>query len=180
MPPNKGFKGRRPRLRRGRALNPGVGRMNRVLAGAALVWASCSFGAADTTDTKPCETETEGRVAKTGINYLFPPEQINNLPTWRFVLHFKAPSLFPERRTKKASEQLKTASFKAVTFPIGLDSLPYNKEQKVVSVPIEVTEARRRQDGSLGDYESDVWKIYGNMVQCGFGDLYYEAVDWRE
>ena len=130
-------------------------------------------------DSHPCKSETEGRVAKTGISYLFPPDQINNLPSWRFVLHFQAPKLFRERRLKNVSVQLKSATFKAVTFPIDLSALPYDAKQNVVSVPIEVSESRRRQPGSLADYESDVWKIYGNMVECGFGDLYYEAIDWR-
>lgn len=119
-------------------------------------------------------------MTRTSINYLFPPEQINNLPSWRFVLHFQAPRLFRVRRTKRASEQLKAATFKAITFPQGLPALHYDVTQNVVSLPIEVPEPRRHQPNSLADYESDFWKIYGNMVKYGFGDLYYEAIDWHE
>jgi hypothetical protein len=50
----------------------------------------------------------------------------------------------------------------------------------MVSVPIEVPDDRRRRPNSLTQYESDVWKIMGNMARCGFGDVYYEAVDWHE
>lgn len=119
-------------------------------------------------------------MAKTGINYLFPPDKINDLPTWRFVLHFKTPTLFRQRKTTKIIEQLKSASFKAVTFPFGLENLEFDQESKTLAVPIEVPQSRRNEPGSLADYESDVWKIYGNMLECGFGDLYYEAIDWQE
>ena len=70
--------------------------------------------------------------------------------------------------------------FKAVQFPAGLDDLPFDASNKTVAVRIEVTPERRAQPNALADYESDVWKIYGNMLQNGFGSLYYEAVDWRE
>ena len=53
-------------------------------------------------------------------------------------------------------------------------------ETGTVGVPIQVPEERRRPPNSLADYESDVWKIYRHMVSAGFGDLYYEAIDWRE
>ena len=117
---------------------------------------------------------------KVSINYLFPPDQIEELPSWRFVLHFEAPELFRERRTRKAAEQLSSATFRVVTFPFGLDELAYDAKTNTVDLPIEVPQERREQTGSLADYESDIWKIFGNMAECGFGDLYYEAVDWRE
>jgi hypothetical protein len=62
----------------------------------------------------------------------------------------------------------------------GLDDLKYDANTKAVAVPIEVPAERRAQPNALADYESDVWKIYGNMVAAGFGDLYYEALDWKE
>jgi hypothetical protein len=119
-------------------------------------------------------------VAKTSINYLFPPDQIERLPTWRFVLHFKAPSLFREGRLKKATDGLKSAEWKIIEFPLGLDNLPFDAKAGTVGVPIEVSEERRRRPNSLADYESDVWKVCGHMVGAGFGDLYYEAIDWRD
>lgn len=119
-------------------------------------------------------------MTKTSINYLFPPDQINNLPTWRFVLHFKAPQWFAGRKTKQAMSALKAAQFKAVHFPLGLDKPILNKEQGTVGVPVEVTQERRAEPNALKDYESDVWKIYGNMITYGFGDLFYEAIDWKD
>jgi hypothetical protein len=48
-------------------------------------------------------------------------------------------------------------------------------------VPIEVSPERRRRPSSLAEYESDFWKVCGNMAGAGFtGDIYYEAVDWKE
>ena len=119
-------------------------------------------------------------MAKTSINYLFPPDQIGNLPTWRFVLHFKKPAWFADSKTRKALSALKNAGFKAVHFPLGLEQPMLNKQMGTVGIAIEVSQDRRSQSGALADYESDVWKIYGNMVQHGFGDLFYEALDWHE
>jgi hypothetical protein len=116
---------------------------------------------------------------KTKINYLFPPEQINTLPSWRFVLHFKAPQDRREAQTLAATEHLKSLQLKTVTFPSGLDTPCYEAKTDTVAIAIEVPEERRRQAGSLADYESDFWKIYAAMIDCGFGDVYYEAVDWR-
>ena len=79
-----------------------------------------------------------------------------------------------------AIANLKTAEWKIVTFPAGLDSLSLDKTGKAVGVPIEVSNDRRRRPGSIAEYESDIWKIMGNMASCGFGDLYYEAIDWKE
>ena len=119
-------------------------------------------------------------MTKTTINYLFPPDQIDNLPTWRFVLHFKAPAWFAGAKTKRAMSSLNTAEFKAVQFPFGLDEPILNKELGTVGVAVEVPPDRRSVAGSRADYESDVWKIYGNMLQHGFGDLFYEAIDWQQ
>ena len=113
-----------------------------------------------------------------GINYLFPPDTIEQLPTWRFVLHFELPVWFKARKIKKASEALKAITeWKAIRFTCDLDSLPIN-EEGTLDIAIEVPQERRQQPGSLADYESDVWRITGNMIECGFGDLYYEAIDF--
>jgi len=114
------------------------------------------------------------------INYLFPSDQISNLPTWRFVLHFKAPSLFRARKTKEAAARLRVAEWKIIQFPFGVDELPFEKGGGTVAVRIEVSEMDRRRPGAQADYESDVWKVWGNMIPSGFGDLFYEAVDWKE
>ena len=119
-------------------------------------------------------------MTKTSISYLFPPDQIGNLPTWRFVLHFKAPRWFARIKTRKALAKLKAAEFKAAQFPLGLDKPIIDESNGTVGIAVEVPPARRAAAGSLQDYESDVWKIYGNMLSCGFGDLYYEAIDWRD
>jgi hypothetical protein len=118
-------------------------------------------------------------MAKTAINYLFPSNQITKLPTWRFVLHFMVPVDYRPEMLATAISNLKSADWKVVMFPLGIESLALDPTGKAVGVPIEVPEDRRRRPGSLADYESDVWKIMGNMVTCGFGDLYYEAVDWK-
>jgi hypothetical protein len=114
------------------------------------------------------------------INHLFPPEQINNLPSWRFVLHFKAPKEHREAQTVCATGKLKSLQMKVVTFPSGVDSLPYETGTDTVAIILEVPEACRKKAGSLADYESDFWKIFAAMLDCGFGDVYYEAIDWRE
>ena len=114
------------------------------------------------------------------INHLFHPEKINDLPTWRFILHFKAPNSAPTEQIKNAAEQLKSVSLKAVLFPFGLNELSYDPKNGTVAVPIEVPEPRRKQAGSLADYESDFWKICAAMMKCGFGDLYYQAADWHK
>ena len=119
-------------------------------------------------------------MANPAINYLFPPDQISKLPTWRFILHFIAPPGFEPAILQRAIGELKAAKWKVVTFPFGLDSLEYNPKTNSVDVPVEVPEASRRRPNGLADYESDFWKITGHMVGCGFGDVYYEAVDWKE
>ena len=117
---------------------------------------------------------------KTSINYLFPPDHVEALPSWRFVLHFEAPSWFRARKTARAIAALEAAQFKAIIFPVGLNAHAYDAQKKTWAVPIEVTPERRSQPGALADYESDFWKVYGNVLEHGFGSVFYEAVDWRE
>ena len=112
-----------------------------------------------------------------GINYLFPPDQILNLPTWRFILHF--PGSPDPADVNAASAALKEAEFKIVQFPAGLD-LRFDTQSSSVDVTIEVPENVRRQNNALADYESDVWKILGNMASCGYDEVLYEAVDSSE
>jgi len=119
-------------------------------------------------------------VGTTSIHYLFPPDQINKLPTWRFILHFIAPVEDRERKTKEASDRLRNAEWKIIEFPSGVDNLPFDKRTGTVAVRIQVSDANRKRPNALADYESDVWKVYGNMLPGGFGDLFYEAVDWHE
>jgi hypothetical protein len=119
-------------------------------------------------------------VAKSGINYLFPPEEILNLPTWRFVLHFMVTPDYHHSLLRQAIANLKTAQWKIIMFPFSLDTLALDESGEAVSVPIEVPDERRRRPNSLADYESDVWKLMGNMMNDGFGDMYYEAVDWQK
>lgn len=114
-----------------------------------------------------------------GINYLFPPDQIQNLDSWRFILHFPEEGQHDRERLSTASEQLKSAEFKVVEFPLGLD-LKFDPNTQAVDIAIEVSEERRHRPNGLDDYESDVWKILGNMASCGYEEVFYEAVDWRE
>lgn len=114
------------------------------------------------------------------INYLFPPDRINDLPRWRFVLHFQAPRLFSGRALRKAIALLAPLDWKAIQFECPVEALAIHPGTNTLDIPIEVPESRRRQPNSLADYESDVWKIYGHVAEAGFGDLFYEAVDWQE
>jgi hypothetical protein len=115
-----------------------------------------------------------------GINYLFPPDQINALPTWRFVLHFIAPEPFNESARQKAVVNLAKAEWRIVTFPFGIDNLSYDKTNNSVDGSIEVPEKSRHRHDSLADYESDFWMLAGNMAECGFEEIYYEAIDWQD
>jgi len=115
-----------------------------------------------------------------GIKYLFPPDQVLNLPTWRFVLHFEVTSAYQDEHRQQAIIALRTAQWKIITFPFGLDTLTLDSSGRMFSVPIEVPEDRRHRPNSLADYESDVWKVIGNVMGEGFADIYYEAVDWKE
>jgi hypothetical protein len=75
---------------------------------------------------------------------------------------------------------LKASEFKAIVFPAGLNDLSYDEKTKTVAVFIEVPPERRAQAGALADYESDFWKVYGTMIENGFGSVFYEALDWHE
>ena len=119
-------------------------------------------------------------MAKKSVYCLFPTDKINELATWRFVLHFKIPCLFCKKKTRKAVQSLKDAEWKIIDFACNLDDIHYEPGKDTVDIPIVVPEERRSQPNSLADYESDVWKVYGIMLKHGFGDLYYEAVDWQE
>lgn len=119
-------------------------------------------------------------MAKSGISYLFPPNQILNLPTWRFVLHFEVTPAYHDGFRQQAIANLKAAVWKIISFPIPLDTLTLDQSGRALCVPYEVPEDRRHRANSLTDYESDVWKIMGNVMRDGFGEIYYEAVDWRE
>lgn len=112
-----------------------------------------------------------------GINYLFPPDQIANLPTWRFIFHFPGSSAPDD--IEAASRALKVAKFKVVQFPSGLD-LHFDPHTSSVDVNVEVPENIRHQNKVLADYESDVWKILGNMASCGYEEVFYEVVDWTD
>ncbi len=115
-----------------------------------------------------------------GVNYLFPPDQLLSLPTWRFIFHFETTPAYRVEHRQQAIAALKAAEWKIVTFPVPLDDLALDESGRAFSVPVEVPEDRRRQPNSLADYESDAWKLMGNVMCEGFGDIYYEAVDWRE
>ena len=114
------------------------------------------------------------------IHYLFPPDQISTLPTWRFILHFQAPSWPYGAQTKNALAALAGLDLTLVQFPHGLSSPLLNEEMETVGVEIEVSPESRALPNALAEYESDVWKIYASMVSYHFGDLYYEAPDWQD
>jgi len=54
-------------------------------------------------------------MGKSGINYLFPPDEILNLPTWRFVLHFVVTPEFHQGLLDQAITNLKAAQWKIIT-----------------------------------------------------------------
>ncbi|HEV8241572.1 MAG TPA: hypothetical protein VGS57_19575 [Thermoanaerobaculia bacterium] len=114
------------------------------------------------------------------INWLFPPKKIHDLPSWRFVLHFIAPEVLTEEVLAGARTALSQLQFKALSIAVPTDSLQFDAKNHALDVPVEVADARRKQPGSLEDYESDFWKIFGTLLGLGFGDVYYQAVDWRE
>jgi hypothetical protein len=122
-------------------------------------------------------------MSKTRINYLFPPEKINDLLAWHFILHFPYPLFWGKQKLLKANNLLARAEWKIVQFTeAGINQyIQLNLGKRIVSINIDVTENERYNEGSLSKYESDVWKILGIMAECGFsGDVYYEAVDWNE
>ena len=76
---------------------------------------------------------------------------------------------------------MKTAEWKIVSFPLGLDAITYNPASQSVDVQIEVPGDRRKRLNGLADYESDFWRICGNMASAGFqGDICYEAIGWQD
>ena len=115
-------------------------------------------------------------MGKFSLSQNFPPDAVNDLPTWRFVLHFAAPKWFAGRAFDKAAAALHEIEFTAVDPEL----IELGKSSKWASMQIEVPPDRRAQEGSLEDYESDFWKICGAMTSCGFGDIVYEAVDWED
>lgn len=119
-------------------------------------------------------------MATSSIHYLFPPDQISALPSWRFILHFQAPSWPFAEQTKEALDALAGLDLKRVQFPQGLSSPLLNDEMETVGIMVEVSPESRALPNALADYESDVLKIYASMVASQFGDLYYEAIDWQD
>jgi len=119
---------------------------------------------------------------KNSINFLFPPEKINDLPTWRFILHFKinTPMIFSKRALQKAITKLEQVDLKTARFSCNLKEIKIDPHTKTIPVSIQVPELRRYQQNSLSDYESDVWKIWATIIGFGFTELYYEAVDWHD
>lgn len=117
---------------------------------------------------------------KSSINYLFVPERINELPSWRFILHFESPILFKGKAIQKAITELANLDLQAVSFEDDLSKLKHDRQSGCVPLAIGVTEAYRMQPNALETYESDFQKIYAVMLECGFGGLFYEAVDWRK
>lgn len=114
------------------------------------------------------------------INYLFPPEEINNLPTWRFIFHYVLPRNLDKSVLNKVIEKLKEIEFQVLTFPCGIEKIEYAEVNNSISLPVEVPEAVRRSDEVIIEvYESDVWKIMGNMAGLGLEEVFYEAIDWK-
>lgn len=112
------------------------------------------------------------------ISYLFPPDSIRTLPTWRFVLHFSAPDELLEAGLQQAMARLPGISWKALRPAVPCDQLSIQRQTGSVAVPVEVPPDRRAQAGSLADYESDVWKLVAAMIESGFDQLFYESVDF--
>jgi hypothetical protein len=90
------------------------------------------------------------------------------------------PSKFTQTNLSKAVEQLKAIKWKIIKFPFGLDNLTVSEESQTIGIPIEISEAERQGVNALKDYESDFWKVCAGMLKNGFGDIYYEAIDWQE
>src|SRR5438105_2322122 len=72
-------------------------------------------------------------MAKTAINYLFPPDKINELRSWRFVLHFKLSSEVIDKSVQEALRRLRSAEWKIIDFPFGLENLPYDEKSGTVA-----------------------------------------------
>lgn len=108
-------------------------------------------------------------------------EQVELLPTWRFVLHFVVPVPPEPSALVNAKAALKAAHWKIISFPFSIDAVGYDPVSQTVDVAIEVSEERRKRLNSLSDYESDFWKVCGNIMSAGLvGDIYYEAADWQD
>ena len=73
-----------------------------------------------------------------GINYLFPPDQVLSLPTWRFVLHFETTPAYCDGHRLEAIASLEAAQWKIVTFPFGLDTLSVDHSGRLHSNPKEL------------------------------------------
>ena len=115
------------------------------------------------------------------IHYLFPLEEIGNLPKWRFYLHFIAPDNFTTEMLTTAKARLRIASFSMIKFPLDFDEIKYEKIDNAVSIPFYVAEEDRLKSNSLDRYNSELSKIIDTMVAAGFSaEIYYEAIDWKE
>ncbi|MCA9061472.1 MAG: hypothetical protein KDA96_00355 [Planctomycetaceae bacterium] len=114
-----------------------------------------------------------------GIHHLFPPDEFQNLPTWRFVLHFVVTPQFNDHILLQVFENLSQTKWDIIRFPDGIDQLGLNDTKEVITIPIEVSESDRSHPDSVERYEADFWKLLGNVMCDGFGDIYYEAVDWH-
>lgn len=119
-------------------------------------------------------------MGKPGINYLFPPDAIDDLPSWRFQYHFKTPFFGAAKKLRKAAEQIRTVDFKVLVITSDLDQLQIDKKDGAVTIAAEVPEEIRQTEAGREDYESDFWKLWGNMLEFGFKDVFYEAVDWQD
>jgi hypothetical protein len=117
---------------------------------------------------------------KHSVNFYYPPDKINTLPTWRFILSFKLPKPVTEELIDNAIAVVKTLEFKAIVFPTGIENVTIDPKNYMINFNVEVKPDRRAQSGSLEDYEGDVWKFFGHMIECGFGDLYCDSIDWRD
>lgn len=115
------------------------------------------------------------------IHYLFPPEEIENLPKWRFYLHFIAPANYENAMLKAAKDKLLSAAFSIIKFPIGIDEITFEKADNAVSIPYFVSDEDRARNDSLALYEADVKTLTANMAAAGFvSEIYYEAIDWKD
>jgi len=119
-------------------------------------------------------------MTKASINTLFSEERINELPSWRFILHFESPIMFKGKAIQKASDLLKRLSLTVTSFETDLNKLKHDRKSGCTPIHIIVTEDKRQQSNALQHYQDDFKKIHTVMLECGFGGLFYEAVDWRD
>lgn len=85
-----------------------------------------------------------------GINYPFPPDQIDNLPSWRFVFHFPVESV-EDFDAADIGTQLEAIEFEVIEFPRGFEPKFVHGRSKL-KCAVEVTEKARRRRGALGRY----------------------------